>query len=206
MSTVTAFPKEDDLAKPSTRSKAEILQLLADGSTDEHLYVELKALNMAIANAKEARKTAVAKLVESMGTHEVTLSELVDAQAFTREDILKEATAYYPQFGKPSRVSKVAAAGASPKAAKTTKATGQELVKIVVPNAKGPRTTIKTDSEKPVAFGSGFEYLKAMKGNLKDNFLSFAVSPEAAAWMKDARQEKWLNGWIGYISRSGKKA
>jgi hypothetical protein len=203
MSTAAATPKANVAEK---LSKAQILEELANGSTDESLYVQLKALNASEHKVKEARKTAVATLVKSMGDHQITLSELVENNAFTKEELLKEARAYYPQFGKAPKTPKGSADGTAPKVANTPKATGQELVKINVPNAKGRGTTIKEDSDKPAVFGAGFKYLKGMKGNLKDNFLSFAVTPEALAWMKDAKQEAWLNSWIGYISRDGKKA
>lgn len=160
---------------------------------------------MAAEKAKQVRKTAVAKLVENIESHEITLSELIEANAFTKETLLNEARAYYPQFGKASKsgVGTVAKAGKVIRIAKTT---GEALIKIAVPNAKGPRTSIKKDSEKPTVFGAGFQHLKSMSGNLKENFLSLALNQEAMDWMKDAAQEEWLNSWIGYISRGGKKA
>lgn len=185
--------------------KEDILKLLSDGSTDENLFAQLKALNVAAEKAKQARKTAVVKLVENIESHEITLSELVEANAFTKEDLLSEAKAYFPQFGKAAKSSSSSTTKTN-KVDRIAKATGEALIKIVVPNAKGPRTSIRKDSEKPTIFGAGFQHLKSMSGNLKENFLSFAVYPEALAWMKDAVQEEWLNSWVGYVSRGGKKA
>jgi|GEM_PF-5506949 len=167
---------------------------LTDAEDEE--YLNLRKLKR---EQEKGRKTLIASLIKQLTDNEVSLADLVDNSFITKEELKKQAKALGISVGG-------SGSGSTTPSTRVSKKSGIELFSFKPTGSKGKSSTFNQGQDKPVAFGKGHEYLKAMKGDVTDNLMKHLTTKDAekaTAYLKTPEGKAELAKIAQYITSGG---
>ena len=204
----------------SVTRRNELITLISEGSTDEKIFIELKKLNEADANAKKAWSEAIQSIVETMVKSEpsIGIADLITSNPALRPSIdsIYDADAFIAGakvFGlSVSKIPKQNVVSHSIYNVSKSKDLGIAVLVIKVPGAKGQATTIFQHSPLPAdtsdknKLKNSFVYVKGLEGDISLNLRKYANGqPQVQDFLSSTEGDQFVNKWAGWISRGGKR-